>query len=136
MYSKTLLEISIIASIVRLEWSQVKSPIRMLIRSVTDYMDRKIIFILASLRRETKSGFRKSKTFTQRVTPKVSIAFCPYFIFITEFYSDWSDTIYTIINSQKSLNVCYYTLQNPDGDKLERTFYSDELNFVSRPVKS
>ena len=73
MYSKTLLETSTIVSIGRLEWSQVKSLIRMLIRFVTDYMDRKIISILASLRRETKSGFQKSKTFTQRVTHKVSI---------------------------------------------------------------
>ena len=73
MYSKTLLETSTIVSIGRLEWSQVKSLIRMLIRFVTDYMDRKIISILASLRRETKSGFQKSKTFIQRVTHKVSI---------------------------------------------------------------
>ena len=48
--------------------------------------------------------------------------------------SDWSDSLYTIVNSQNSLNICYYTLENSDGDKLERTFYSDELNFVSRPV--
>ena len=73
MYSKTLLETSTIVSIGRLEWSQVKSLIRMLIRFVTDYMDRKIISILASLRRETKSGFQKLKTFTQRVTHKVSM---------------------------------------------------------------
>ena len=48
---------------------------------------------------------------------------------------NWTDTVYTIINSQKSLNICYYTIKNPDGDVLDRTFYEDELNFVSRPEK-
>ena len=80
MYSKTLLETSTIASIGRLEWNQVKSLIRMLIRSVTGYMDKKIISIRASLRRETKSESRKSKTFTKRATHKVSIAFYPDFV--------------------------------------------------------
>ena len=46
---------------------------------------------------------------------------------------NWSDTVYTIVKSQKSLDICYYTIKNPDGDILNRTFYSDELNFVSRP---
>ena len=46
----------------------------------------------------------------------------------------WTDTVYTIVNSEKSLDVCYYSIKNPDGDILERTFYGDELNFVSRPA--
>ena len=48
---------------------------------------------------------------------------------------DWTDTIYTIVNAHQSLDICYFTLKNPDGDILDRTFYSDELNFVSRPDK-
>ena len=46
---------------------------------------------------------------------------------------NWSDTVYTIVKSQTSLDICYYTIENPDGDVLDRTFYADELNFVSRP---
>ena len=76
MCSRTLQGISTIVSIGRLEWNQEKWPIRMLIRFVRDYMDKKTIFILATLRKATKYEFQKLKIFIPRDMLKVSIVRC------------------------------------------------------------
>ena len=48
----------------------------MLIRFVRDYMDKKTIFILATLRKATKYEFQKLKIFIPRDMLKVSIVRC------------------------------------------------------------
>ena len=46
--------------------------------------------------------------------------------------SDWSDEVYTVIKSEKSAGVCYYSVKNRSGDILHRKFYPEELNIVAR----
>ena len=51
---------------------------------------------------------------------------------MSKIYLDWSDSIYEVINSEKSFGVCYFKVKNKDGDTLSRSFYREELNLVSR----
>lgn len=45
---------------------------------------------------------------------------------------DWSDTIYEVTNREQSFGICYYKVKNKDGDILNRSFYTEELNLVAR----
>ena len=53
--------------------------------------------------------------------------------FLMTLFLDWTNSIYQIVKVERSFDVCYYRLKNSGGEQLDRTFYADELNFVSKP---
>ena len=52
------------------------------------------------------------------------------------FFLDWTNSIYEIVKVERSFDVCYYRVKNSDGEIMDRTFYFDELNFVSKWICS
>ena len=53
-------------------------------------------------------------------------------IFGKGYHKNWSDEIYTVFKTEKSMGFCLYLLKDNDGNKIDRKFYIQELNFVSR----
>ena len=53
-------------------------------------------------------------------------------IFAKGYHKNWSDEIYTVDRVEKSMGFCLYILKDNNGTLLERKYYIQELNFVSR----
>ena len=73
----------------------------------------------------------ESRIFTQRDILKVSKTFSFDISKVIEIL-DWTNSIYQIVQVERSFDICYYRIKNSDGEVLDRTFYADELNFVSK----
>ena len=54
-----------------------------------------------------------------------------YFLLNLIICSEWTDEIYTVVQVEQSLGVCYYRVADEDGDALKKSFYNEQLNLVA-----
>lgn len=57
-------------------------------------------------------------------------------IFAKGYHQNWSEDIYTVSRIIESMGTCLYVLKDNEGSELPRKYYIQELNFVSRTLKT
>ena len=50
---------------------------------------------------------------------------------MSNFFIEWSDELYTVVQVEQSLGVCYYKVSDSSDEVLKKSFYNEQLNLVA-----